>query len=140
MTTQTYQPAPNETLGQFADLLFQRLFFNQDDMPLVLSTYENDVAPDAYIDINGKNMTAAAFLEVTKEFHRTSLAKLTTIEDLVVVPLDPAARTGVVAQISKFTVTNKADGKVSEHKSVTIVKVGEKEGRRVMISLVETQN
>ncbi|KAJ7864042.1 hypothetical protein B0H13DRAFT_2203820 [Mycena leptocephala] len=140
MTTQTYHPAPNETLGQFVDLLFQRLFFNQNDMSLVLSTYENDVAPDAYIDDNGKNMTTAAFLEVIKEFRKTSTAKLTTIEDLAVVPLDPAARTGVVAQISKFTVTNKADGKVSEHKSVTIVKVGEKEGRRVMTSYVEALN
>jgi hypothetical protein len=53
--------------------------------------------------------------------------------------LDPAARTGVVAQISKFTVTNKADGKVSERVSVTIVKVEEKEGRRVMSSLVEAE-
>jgi hypothetical protein len=61
------------------------------------------------------------------------------IEDLVVVPLDPAARTGVVAQISKFTITNKADGKVSESVSVTIVKVEEKEGRRVMSSLVEAE-
>ncbi|KAF7353743.1 hypothetical protein MVEN_01059700 [Mycena venus] len=140
MTTQTYHPAPNETLGQFVDLLFQRLFFNQSDMPLVLSTYENDVAADATIEINGKNMPTAAFLEVIKEFHTTSLAKLTTIEDLVVVPLDPAARTGVVAQISKFTITNKADRKVSEHVSVTVVKVEEKEGRRVMTSLVETQS
>ncbi|KAJ7802861.1 hypothetical protein B0H14DRAFT_2890573 [Mycena olivaceomarginata] len=118
MVVQTYQPASNETLGQFVDLLFQRLFFAHDAMPVVLSTYEND-------PVNGKHLSAAAFLEVTKGFHATSLAKLTTIEDLVV--------------ISKFTITNKADGKVSEHVSVTIVKVEEKEGRRVMSSLVETQ-
>jgi hypothetical protein len=60
MTTQTYQPAPNETLGQFVDLLFQRLFFNQNDMPLVLSTYENDVAPDAYIEYDAISTSAKA--------------------------------------------------------------------------------
>ncbi|KAJ6546901.1 hypothetical protein B0H19DRAFT_1265882 [Mycena capillaripes] len=139
MPTQTYQPAPNETLGQFVDLLFQRLFFNQEDMPLVLSTFENDVAADALIEVNGTNFSPAAFLEVIKEFHTTSLATLTAIEDLVVVPLDSAARTGVVAQISKFTVTNKADAEVKEQVSVTVVKVEEKDGRRVMTSLVEAQ-
>ncbi|KAJ7849321.1 hypothetical protein B0H13DRAFT_2361282 [Mycena leptocephala] len=139
MTTQTYQPAPNETLGQFVDLFLQRLFFNQDDMPLVLSTFENDVVPDAQINVNGRNMTTTELLETIKGFHATSLAKQTTIEDLVVVPLDPDARTGVVAQISKFTVTNKADGKVVEHVSILIVKVGEKEGRRVVASLAEAQ-
>ncbi|KAJ7168405.1 hypothetical protein C8R43DRAFT_149852 [Mycena crocata] len=139
MATQTYQPAQNETLGEFVDLLFQRLFFNQDDMPLVLSTFANDVAVNATIDVNGKSLSTATFLEIIKDFHKTSLAKLTTIEDLAVAPLDEAARTGVVAQVSKFTVTNKADGKVKEQVSVTIVKVEEKEGRRVMTSLVETQ-
>ncbi|KAJ7253393.1 hypothetical protein B0H12DRAFT_1116980 [Mycena haematopus] len=140
MATQTYQPAPNETLSQFVDLLFQRVFF-QEDIPLALSTYENDVAPTlrSSAPINGKNMSAAAFLEMIKGFHATSLAKLTILEDLVVVPLDPASRTGVVAQLSTFTITNKADGKVSEHKLVTIVKVEEKEGRRIMTSLLEAQ-
>ncbi|KAJ6500661.1 hypothetical protein C8R45DRAFT_978529, partial [Mycena sanguinolenta] len=134
--TQTYQPTPDETLGQFVDLLFQRLFF-QDGMPLVLATYENDVATDAMMECA---VSAAAYLEIIKGFHATATGKLTTIEDLVVVPLDPASRTGVVAQISKFTITNKADGKVSEDTAVTIVKVEEKEGRRIMTSLVETQN
>jgi hypothetical protein len=60
MTTQTYQPAPNETLGQFVDLLFQRLFVNQNDMSLVLSTYENDVAPDAYIEYGAISTSAKA--------------------------------------------------------------------------------
>ena len=49
MPTQTYQPSPTETLGEFVDLLFQRLFFNKVDMPLVLSTFENDVSADAVI-------------------------------------------------------------------------------------------
>ncbi|KAJ7684495.1 hypothetical protein DFH06DRAFT_1155828 [Mycena polygramma] len=139
MTTQTYQPAANETLSQFVDLLFKRLFFNQNDMPLVLSTWENDVASDAQIEVNGKHIPAAGFLEIIKQFHTTSFAKLTTLEDLVVVP-DLASRTGVVAQLSKFTVHNKADSKVSEQISVTIVKVGEKDGRRIMTGLVETQS
>ncbi|KAJ7253401.1 hypothetical protein B0H12DRAFT_1323697 [Mycena haematopus] len=138
MAIQTYQPAPNETIGQFVDLLFQRLFF-QEGMPLVLSTYENDIAADVSIELNGKKLTNAAFLDAVKEFQATTLAKLIMIEDLVVVPLDPASRTGVVAQISKFTLTNKADGKVSQHTSVTTVKVEEKEGRRIMTSLVEAQ-
>jgi hypothetical protein len=84
-------------------------------------------------------MTTAELLETIKGFHATSLAKQTTIEDLVVVPLDPDVRTGVVAQISKFTVTNKADGKVVKHVSILIVKVVEKEGRRVVASLAEAQ-
>jgi hypothetical protein len=50
MVVQTYQPASNETLGQFVNLLFQRLFFAHDAMPVVLSTYENDVAANATIE------------------------------------------------------------------------------------------
>ncbi|KAJ6606339.1 hypothetical protein DFH09DRAFT_1269335 [Mycena vulgaris] len=139
MSTQTYQPAPNETLGEFVDLLFQRLFFRGDDMPLILSTFENDVAPDALIDVNGTKMSAAKFLEIIKDFHATSRAELTTIEDLAVAPLDPAGRTGVVAQVTKLTVTLKKDSSVTKQVSVTIVKVEEKNGRRVMTSLVEVQ-
>ncbi|KAJ7484446.1 hypothetical protein FB451DRAFT_1232552 [Mycena latifolia] len=142
MSTSTYQPAPNETLGEFVDLLFQRLFFRDDNeinMPLVLSSFEHDVAHDALIDLNGKAMSAAQFLELIKEFHATSLAKLETIKDLAVVPLDPAGRAGVVAQVSTFRVTSKADAKVTEHVSATIVKVEERGGRRVMVSLVEAQ-
>ncbi|KAJ7272974.1 hypothetical protein C8J57DRAFT_1467393 [Mycena rebaudengoi] len=138
MAKQTYQPTATETLGEFVDLLFQRLFF-KGDMPLALSTFENDVTADAVIDINGKNMTAAAFLELIKEFHASSVAKLKTIEDLAVVPADPAGRAGVVAQVSTFTTAPKADGKEKEHKSVTIVKVEEREGRRVMTMLAEVQ-
>ncbi|KAJ7131377.1 hypothetical protein C8R44DRAFT_871872 [Mycena epipterygia] len=139
MSNQTYQPAPNETLGEFVDLLFQRLVFQQSDMPLVFSTLENDIARDAVFDINGKNMSTAQYLEAIKDFHATSVAKLTKIEDLAVAPFDPAGRTGVVAQFSKFTVTSKTDGSVKNTVAVTVVKVEEKEGRRVMTSLVETQ-
>ncbi|KAK7035834.1 hypothetical protein R3P38DRAFT_2909272 [Favolaschia claudopus] len=140
MATRTYQPAPNETLGQFVDLLFQRLFFYRDDMPLVFPTWENDVLADVAIELNGKHLTPPAFFELIKNFHETSFGKLLSIEDLVVVPLDPAARTGVVSQISKFSVTNKADGKTTVNVSVTTVKVEEKDGRRIMTSLVEAQN
>ncbi|KAJ6606335.1 hypothetical protein DFH09DRAFT_1353485 [Mycena vulgaris] len=139
MSTQTYQPAPNETLGKFVDLLFQRLFFRGDDMPLVLSTFENDVAPDARIDFNGTKIPAAQFLELIKDFHATSRAEPTTIEDLAVTPLDPAGRTGVVAQVTKLTITSKKDSSVTKPVSVTIVKVEEKNGRRIMTSLVEVQ-
>ncbi|KAJ7221661.1 hypothetical protein GGX14DRAFT_388796 [Mycena pura] len=137
MTTPTYQPAPNETLGEFVDLLFKRLFFIENDMALVTLTFENDVAADAEIAINGSSMPASAFLDILKDFHATAVAKLTKTEDLVVVPSDAGARSGVVAQHLTFTSTSKTDGKVAEHVSVLIVKVQEKEGKRVMTSLVE---
>ncbi|KAJ7460884.1 hypothetical protein B0H11DRAFT_155915 [Mycena galericulata] len=137
MALQTYQPAPNETLGEFVDLLFQRLFFTPNDLPLALSTFENDVAADAAV--NGKTFSTAGFLEAIKAFHATFIGKLTKTDDLAVSPFDAAARTGVVAQVTKFAVTSKADGSVKEQVSVTIVKVEEKDGKRVLTSLVEAQ-
>ncbi|KAJ7473631.1 hypothetical protein B0H11DRAFT_2236462 [Mycena galericulata] len=126
MAVQTYQPAPNETLGEFVDLLFKRLFFTLNDFLLVLSTFENDVATDVVIEVNGKSFPPGDFLEVIKEFHATSIGNLTKIDDLAMSPFDAAARTGV-------------DGSVKEQVSVTIVKVEEKDGKRIMTSLVEVQ-
>jgi hypothetical protein len=85
-------------------------------------------------------MTAADFVEILKGFQATSVAKLVAIEDLATAPADPAGRTGVVAQVSTFTVTSKADGTAKEHKAVTTVKVEEREGRRVMTKLTEVQH
>ncbi|KAJ7500452.1 hypothetical protein B0H11DRAFT_2189359 [Mycena galericulata] len=139
MAVQTYQPAPNETLGEFVNLLFQRLFFTPNDLPLVLSTFENDVAADAAFEVNGNSFPTAGYLEAIKKFHATSIGKLTKIDDLAVSHFDAVARTGVVAQVTKFAVTSKADGSVEEQVAVTIVKVDEKDGKRILTSLVEAQ-
>ncbi|KAJ7494268.1 hypothetical protein B0H11DRAFT_2190594 [Mycena galericulata] len=134
MAVQTYQPAPNETLGEFVDLLFQRLFFAPNDLPLVLSTFENDVAADAAFEVSLPQGTWRPL----KNFTLPRLEKLTKIDDLAVSHFDAAARTGVVAQVTKFAVTSKADGSVEEQVAVTIVKV-EKDGKRILTSLVEAQ-
>ncbi|KAJ7090402.1 hypothetical protein B0H15DRAFT_948890 [Mycena belliarum] len=139
MSTQTYQPAPDETIGQFADLVFQRLFFQSTDMALVDATFEHDVAPDASITANGKSMTPAEFLESIRGFHQIGVGKLLWIKDLAVVPYDPAGRTGIVAQHSMFSLTMKADGSVKEFTSVALCKVEERNGRRVLASVAEVQ-
>ncbi|KAJ7494499.1 hypothetical protein B0H11DRAFT_939395 [Mycena galericulata] len=89
--------------------------------------------------MNGKTFSTAGFLEAIKAFHTTFIGKLTKTDDLAVSPFDAAARTGVVAQVTKFAVTSKADGSVKEQVSVTIVKVEEKDGKRILTSLVEAQ-
>jgi hypothetical protein len=92
------------------------------------------------VSINGQKVAPATYLESIKKFHTTSVAKLITIEDLSVSHADSTRRASVVAQLSKFTVTSKTDGKVVENKAVTIVKVEEREGRRVMTMLTEAQD
>ncbi|KAJ7490708.1 hypothetical protein FB451DRAFT_1220843 [Mycena latifolia] len=139
MPVQTYQPKPDETIGEFADLLFQRLFFQSEDMALVDLTFEHDVAPDAQIIANGHSATPAQFLEGIKAFHKAGIAKLLTIKDLALVPYDPAAKTGIVAQLSTFSLKSKEDGSVKEHTSVALCKVEERNGKRVLTSVVEVQ-
>ncbi|KAJ7460208.1 hypothetical protein FB451DRAFT_1563317 [Mycena latifolia] len=124
----------NETLGQFVSQLINRLFF-QEDISLVISTFERDVAADAKINFNGKDMSSAQLLEAIKGWHETSVAKLTApMEHLAVVPLDPAGHTGVVAHVVKTKHTSKKDGTVLTQVSVANFKVEERGGRKVMVN------
>ncbi|KAJ7731003.1 hypothetical protein DFH07DRAFT_781429 [Mycena maculata] len=132
----SYQPAADETLSQFASLLFDRIFF-QPDVAVAVSTWNQDVAEDAFVNINGNTIPAATFLELVKGFHATGVGKLEKSTDLLVAPKDPAGRTGTVAQSANIVVYHK-DGKIVDQASVTIVQVEEKDGKRIMTSLVET--
>ncbi|KAJ7611629.1 hypothetical protein FB45DRAFT_940505 [Roridomyces roridus] len=125
-------PTDHESTGRFVDLLFEHIFFTADNMPLVLSTYENDVAADAEIEINGKKTTVAEFLDIIKQMHAGFIPKLTNVENL-------AERPGVVARVLRFTLTSKVDGTISEYASATIVKVEERNGRRVLTGFVEVE-
>ncbi|KAJ7619509.1 hypothetical protein FB45DRAFT_160516 [Roridomyces roridus] len=133
----SYHPAADETIGQFSSLLFKRLFF-QCDLTIVNSSWEHDVAKDAFISVNGTIMPPATFLELIKDFHSTSVATLEKEETLLMAPKDPEGRTGTVAQTAQLVVKHQ-DGKiVVDQSSVTIMQVGEEDGRRKMTSLVET--
>ncbi|KAJ7504771.1 hypothetical protein B0H11DRAFT_1980734 [Mycena galericulata] len=134
MSTPSYQPAADETIAQFAELLFNRLFF-QSDVALVSSTWAQDIAEDVFININGTTVPGPKFLELVKGFHATCVAKLEKHEDLVVTPHENG-RTGTVSFSAKLVVHHK-DGKVVDQSSVAIVQVGEKDGKRILLSLVE---
>ncbi|KAJ7611630.1 hypothetical protein FB45DRAFT_312721 [Roridomyces roridus] len=68
-------------------------------------------------------MTSIEFLEIIKQLHVGSIAKLIKVEDL-------AESAGVVAQVSRFTLTSKSDGTTSPESAELIHVVGpERAGR-----------
>ncbi|KAJ7619518.1 hypothetical protein FB45DRAFT_160639 [Roridomyces roridus] len=136
MSPASHQPAANETIDDFVSLLFQRLIY-QDNLEVVEASWAQDVAEDVYISINGTILLGAKYLELVKGFHATAAAKLQKKEMLVVAPgKDDGGRTGTVSSSAQVLVMHK-DGKVVDQSSVLIVQVGEKDGRRIMTSLVE---
>jgi hypothetical protein len=93
-------------------------------------------ADNASHSINGTTIPAPKFLELIKGFHANGVGKLEKHEDLVVAPQNNG-RTGSVAHSAKLVVYHK-DGKIVDQSSVVIVQVGERDGKRIMTSLVET--
>ncbi|KAJ7460282.1 hypothetical protein FB451DRAFT_1270889 [Mycena latifolia] len=129
----------NQTPSQFVSELFERLLF-QGDGSQVVSIFEKDIAADARININGQGLSPAQFLDSLKEFHNTTVAKLTApMEDLAVVPLDAAGHSAVLGRVVKTKHTNKTDGKVFNQVGVTIIKVEEKGGRNVVTTWASVQ-
>ncbi|KAJ7639914.1 hypothetical protein B0H17DRAFT_1339398 [Mycena rosella] len=79
---------------------------------------------------NGKSQTKEQVFEAIKNLHANSTMKLNSLQDLAVTP-------GIVAQVSKSTVTT--GGSAKEQTTVRIVKVEERGGKKVMTSLVMVQ-
>ncbi|KAJ7653529.1 hypothetical protein B0H17DRAFT_1147051 [Mycena rosella] len=79
---------------------------------------------------NGKSQTKEQVFEAIKNLHANSTVKLNSLQDLAVTP-------GVVAQVSKSTVTT--GGSAKEQTTVRIVKVEERGGKKIMTSLVMVQ-
>ncbi|KAJ7676218.1 hypothetical protein B0H17DRAFT_1140077 [Mycena rosella] len=121
------------SLTEFVNGLFDRLFFGG-DKAAGIAAFENEIASDAVFDLNGKTASSTEFFEAIENFHGTSKVKLNSIQDLAVLP---SGSGGVVAQVSKFTVTT--GGSTKEQSTVRIVKVEERGGKKVMTSLVEVQ-
>ncbi|KAJ7702784.1 hypothetical protein B0H17DRAFT_1327156 [Mycena rosella] len=121
------------SLTDFVNGLFERLFFGG-DKAAGIAAFENEIAADAVFDINGKTASRAEIFTIIENFHASGKVKLNSIEDLAVVP---SGSGGVVAQVSKFTVTS--GGGAKEQTSVRIVKIEERGGKKVMTSLVEVQ-
>ncbi|KAJ7682536.1 hypothetical protein DFH06DRAFT_1161430 [Mycena polygramma] len=134
-TPESSQPASDETIAQFVSRVFDRLFF-QSDLALVNATWAQDIAEDVFISINGTVIPAPKFLELIQGFHANCVGKLEKHQDLVVAPQNNG-RTGSVAYSAKLVVYHK-DGKIVDQSSVAIVQVGEKDGKRIVMSLVET--
>ncbi|KAJ7703522.1 hypothetical protein B0H17DRAFT_1040713 [Mycena rosella] len=113
----------------FINGLFERLFFAGDKAGGI-AAFENEIASDAVFEFNGKPQTKEQVFEAIKNLHANSTVKLNSLQDLAVTP-------GVVAQVSKSTVTT--GGSAKEQTTVRIVKVEERGGKKVMTSLVMVQ-
>lgn len=74
---------------------------------------------------------------IKDQFRGTQHAALVSSKDLTFAPLDADGRTGVVAQVSRYTTTGKEDGEVVPQTATTLVKVEERDARRVVTSLFE---
>ncbi|KAJ7710496.1 hypothetical protein B0H17DRAFT_1173530 [Mycena rosella] len=122
----------------FVNGLFERLFFAGDKAGGI-SAFENEIASDAVFEcgehivalkwtnskhhrFNGKSQTKEQVFEAIKNLHAKSTVKLNSLQDLAVTP-------GVVAQVSKSTVTT--GGSAKEQTTVRIVKVEERGARRL---------
>ncbi|KAL8292306.1 hypothetical protein RQP46_001772 [Phenoliferia psychrophenolica] len=121
----------------FVDDFFHRILYQPDDA-VAAEALSLDLSEDARININGTDLTAAAFSSMIKnQFRGTQIGALISSKDLNTSPLDPYGKTGAVAQTSQYTTTGKEDGKVVPQTATTLVKVEERNGKRIVTSLFE---
>ncbi|OCF44419.1 hypothetical protein I317_01679 [Kwoniella heveanensis CBS 569] len=130
---------PRPAVADFVDSFFIRTLF-QDDEALAVKTLEEELAPDAAININGNTLDAQTFKTViTSQFRPTHTASIVEIKDLNIVPHGPTEGTGTVAQFTRYETVGKADGAVLKQSATTIVQVGERDGKRVITAIWEAQ-
>ncbi|OCF34174.1 hypothetical protein I316_04124 [Kwoniella heveanensis BCC8398] len=130
---------PRPAVADFVDSFFIKTLF-QDDEALAVKTLEEELAPDAAININGNTLDAQIFKTViTAQFRPTHAASIVEIKDLNIVPHGPTEGTGTVAQFTRYETVGKADGAVLKQSATTIVQVGERDGKRVITAIWEAQ-
>nr|XP_019005769.1 uncharacterized protein I203_01084 [Kwoniella mangroviensis CBS 8507]OCF69230.1 hypothetical protein I203_01084 [Kwoniella mangroviensis CBS 8507] len=123
----------------FVDSFFARTLFQPDD-DLAATVLSAELAPDAAININGNHLTAETFIGlITSQFRGAFSASVTSIQDLNVVPTNETKTSGIVGQYSKYETRGKADGKVLKQSATTIVKVDERDGKKLITSIWEAQ-
>lgn len=128
------------SVAQFVDRFFHKLLFRSDDS-IAAESISSELFTDALININGNALTAAIFESLIKEqFRGTQTAVENSVVDLNFAPSNETGRTGVIAQIRKYTTTAKADGKEVPQTATTLVQVEEKEGKLVIVGLFEVQS
>lgn len=147
------------SVAQFVDRFFHKLLFRSDDS-IAAESISSELFTDALIkyalsfcippsetqpcfscSINGNALTAAIFESLIKEqFRGTQTAVENSVVDLNFAPSNETGRTGVIAQIRKYTTTAKADGKEVPQTATTLVQVEEKEGKLVIVGLFEVQS
>lgn len=85
-------------------------------------------------------MTAGAFTDFMLHSFRAHVHGLVVdITDLDVVLQDPEGRTGIVAQVTKYTTTAKAGQGMTRSSATTVVEVVERDGRQMVSSFWEAQ-
>ncbi|WVQ94818.1 hypothetical protein IAU59_001901 [Kwoniella sp. CBS 9459] len=128
-------------VADFVDSFFIRTLF-QDDGALAVKTLEEELAPDAVINLNGNQLDAQTFKTIiTAQFRPTHTASIIEIKDLNIVPNGPSesSGTGTVAQFTKYETVGRADGAVLKQSATTIVQVGERDGKKVITAIWEAQ-
>ncbi|KAJ7658045.1 hypothetical protein B0H17DRAFT_1185724 [Mycena rosella] len=128
------------SLTEFVNGLFDRLFFGG-DKAAGIAAFENEIASDAVFEWvehdvapQRQNRVQHGVLRGHRELPRHQQSEIEQHPGSGVLP---SGSGGVVAQVSKFTVTT--GGSTKEQSTVRIVKVEERGGKKVMTSLVEVQ-
>ncbi|KAJ7086789.1 hypothetical protein B0H15DRAFT_931353 [Mycena belliarum] len=115
--------------GQFLAQLFDHIFFGT-DKAAGLAAFQRDVAPDAMMSVNGKEMNPTEFREQLMQFHTTAKAELISKETLAVVEMPSGG--AVCSGVIRLKRVSKADGSAKDEVAVAIIKVEVKGGKKVV--------
>jgi len=117
--------------------LLDVIWFQPDD-ELAIQTLEKHLSPDIHIDVNGKVLPRAVYLNMVRGYRKANTATNVSNPTLAMVLDDKEKQTGVVAHgPGKFRAVKKETGEESSATIVTITKVEDVDGERVMTSLTE---
>ncbi|WVQ81679.1 hypothetical protein IAT38_003804 [Cryptococcus sp. DSM 104549] len=126
-------------VAEFVDAFFKRSLFQEDDA-LATSVLADELSEDAQIVINGNTLPAELFRTViSSQFRGLHTATVTSIQDLNIATTNPEGTAGVVGQFSKYETKTKEGGVVVKQSATTIVKVEEREGKKVVTGIWEAQ-
>ncbi|KAJ7458864.1 hypothetical protein FB451DRAFT_1272708 [Mycena latifolia] len=129
------------TLSPYFIQFFETLFFQPvNNATLVAETFNDNVAADAYIYVNGQTIVASDFLAAIQGYHTIKKGAVQTpITDPAVVPFDDAGMTGMVSQTVITKQTTIADGSVGDQVAIALLTAELVNGKRMITSWVEIQ-
>ncbi|KAH7128874.1 hypothetical protein EDB81DRAFT_728638 [Dactylonectria macrodidyma] len=133
----TSEPIPaSSALGQWIEDLFNRIFFQPDDI-ISANAFNEGVAREFTARINHDRFSRDNFFAAIKQTRLLNALSLQNNRDIQHWDTSDGSGAGCVAQLSHFKLTNKETGVITESSTLVLANIQMVDGKKMLVELTE---